>query len=102
MELTKYEQELKDNSEKIVADLAKLVNSMSFKPDYFIGAMSREHRTLQQSFTKLCLQWLEHVASDKYRYDGRNEDSHELCKDLITTYKKIGRGFAPSRMLPLI
>ena len=70
MELTKYERELKDRSKKIVADLTSLVNSMSFKPDYFIEAMSRDHRTLQQSFTKLCLQWLEYVASDEYRYDG--------------------------------
>ena len=101
MELTKYEQELKDRSEKIVADLAKLVNSMSFKPDYFIDAMSKEHRTLQQSFTKLCMQWLEYVASDEYRTDGRNEASHELCKDLIGAYIT-AHTYLPSQGLPLI
>lgn len=102
MELSKYEQELKTNSEKIVADLAKLVNSMSFKPDYFIDAMSREHRTLQQSFTKLCLQWLEHVASDEYRYDGRNEDSHAICEELLEKFTQYNHGINPSRFLPLI
>ena len=102
MELSKHEQELKDRSEKIVADLAKLVNSMSFKPEYFIDAMSREHRTLQQSFTKLCMQWLEYVASDEYRYDGRNEASHVLCKQIITLYKGYVMDVDPSQTLPLI
>ena len=107
MELSKYEQELKTNSEKIVADLAKLVNSMSFKPDYFIDAMSREHRTLQQSFTKLCLQWLEYVASDEYRIDARNEGSHEVCKRIIEMWRDqadlgLSYNYPPSQGLPMI
>ena len=110
MELTKYEQELKDRSEKIVADLAKLVNSMSFKPDYFIDAMSKEHRTLQQSFTRLCLKWIEYVASDEYRTDGRNEASHEICAQLLKGFNLAGIrkdgtsdfNYKPSGYLPLI
>jgi len=107
MELTKYEQELKDGSEKIAADLAQLVNSMSFKPDYFIEAMSKEHRTLQQSFTKLCLQWIENCASEEYQTDGRNEASHDICHDIIEVWHSMtGLGnqfdYLPSQMLPLI
>jgi hypothetical protein len=101
MELTKYERELKDRSEKIVDDLTKLVNSMSFKPDYFIEAMSKEHRTLQQSFTKLCLQWLEYVASDDYMSDGRNVASHTTARALMNFWKDV-HGSLPSQMLPLI
>ena len=105
MELAKYEQELEDRSEKIVADLTHLVNSMSFKPDYFIDAMSREHRTLQQSFTKLCMQWLEHVAHDGYPYDLRNEASHQVCRDIVKLYVSLLENKSnalPSQMLPLI
>jgi len=92
----------KNHLEKFVEEITDFVNTYSLEGDRFNEAMSREHRTLQQSFTRLCLKWMEYVASDEYRFDGRNEDSHELCKDLITAYKKIGRGYDPSRMLPLI
>ena len=99
--LSKHEQELKDRSEKIVEELAGLVNSMSFKPDYFIEKMSRDHRTLQQSFTKLCLQWLEYVGSVDYRYDGRNEASFNTANDIIVAFRSTHE-CSPSQMLPLI
>jgi len=105
--LSKHEQELKDRSEKIVKELTGLVNSMSFKPDYFIEKMSRDHRTLQQSFTKLCLQWLEYVASDEYRIDARNEGSHEVCKRIIEMWRDqadlgLSYNYPPSQGLPMI
>jgi hypothetical protein len=105
MELTKYERELKDRSEKIVDDLASLVNSMSFKPDYFIEAMGREHRTLQQSFTKLCLQWIEYVGHNGYPHDGRNEASHQVCHGIVKLFVCLLENKSnalPSQMLPLI
>jgi hypothetical protein len=48
----------------------------------FVHQMSFQHRTLQQSFTKLCMKWIEHCASDEYKFDGRNQQSHELCKEI--------------------
>lgn len=51
----------------------------------FLEQMSRDHRTLQQSFTRLCLQWLEQVAERKGPQftDARNETSQEIAENLI-------------------
>ena len=72
------------NSEKKnVEVVSNMLNSFSFNPEEFCKEMTREHRTLQQSFTRLCIHWLCTCASDDYRYDGRNEASHEIAKALI-------------------
>ena len=69
----------KENAQKV----AEMLNSFTFDYEGFCKAMSYEHRTLQQSFTRLCIHWLCTCASDEYRYDGRNEASHEVAKALI-------------------
>ena len=69
----------KENAQKV----AEMLNSFAFDYEGFCKAMSNEHRTLQQSFTRLCIHWLCTCASDEYRYDGRNEASHEVAKALI-------------------
>ena len=76
-----------NNSKKIVSDITDYVNSFGDVHTEFIKSMESEHRTLQQSFTRLCLKWIEHVASNEYHYDLRNQQSHELCKLLLTLFK---------------
>ena len=50
----------------------------------FVEEMSYEHRTLQQSFTRLCVAWLEHLGSlDDVQYDLRNEDSVNLGREFV-------------------
>lgn len=71
-----------EKSLKIVQELSEYVNG-SLKPKEFCNAMSREHRYLQNEFTYLCIEWLRHCGSDDYRYDGRNEHSHNFGKTLI-------------------
>lgn len=63
--------------------VSEMLNSYSFSYDGFCKAMTNQHRTLQQSFTRLCLKWLETCASEEYRYDGRNEASHKVAKKLL-------------------
>ena len=87
-------------TQEVVVTLSNFVNSFSQKPE-FHTLMAREHRTIQQSFTRLCLQWLEHCASDDYRYDGRNEQSHKIAKQLIEAFASANNG-NPSYYLPLI
>ena len=53
----------------------------------FIEAFSFQHRTLQQSSFGLMLQTLEHIASDEYRTDGRNEDSKKVAQTLMKGFK---------------
>jgi len=88
--------------QKLVEQITDFVNSYSIDSDGFIEAMSREHRTLQQSFTRLVLKWLEYVASDEYRYDGRNKASHEVAKQIILTFTALNNGINPSDYLPFI
>lgn len=94
--------------------MSDYVNSMSHDPKEFVDAFNNQHRTLQQSFTKLCMAWLENCASDDYRTDGRNEASHKISKEMIEAFQKFketertgfagsGMGqFKPSQWLPLI
>ena len=67
------------------AGLAKLctraVNSFSFKCRSFCKAMSLEHRTLQQSFTRLCIEWLRFCADlEDWQIDPRNEASVRVSR----------------------
>lgn len=72
-----------DRNEKNVQQVSEMLNVFGFDPEQFCKRMEREHRTIQQSFTRLCIHWLCTCASDDYRYDGRNEASHEVAKALI-------------------
>jgi len=48
----------------------------------FVGAMRCDHRTLQQTFTMLCVAWFKALAEDydNGRFDARNEASCKLAK----------------------
>jgi len=81
-----------ENSEalKLANALENYVNvlNMGKRTDQFIEEMSRLHRTNQQSFTRLMFAWLEHVASEDYRFDPRNQDAHEMCKKIMSLLEK--------------
>jgi len=80
----------------------------AFNPDSkkFIRLMSADHNTIQQAFTKLCLQWVEHVASEDYRTDGRNIASQQVAKLLMSGWAEKQGGsdgyFMPSECLPMV
>jgi len=77
---------MKDGKEMADA-FGDFVNNFSCPTEDFINSFCRQHRTLQQSGIRVLLQLIEHVASDEYRHDGRNEGSHKLCKDLMEGFK---------------
>lgn len=66
--------------------MADMLNVMTFNDKEFCKEMTNQHRTLQQSFTRLCLEWLKTCASEDYRHDGRNETSHWIAKELKDAY----------------
>lgn len=82
-------------TKELVQEVSDYVNTFNDKGKEFCEAMSCEHRTLQQSFTKLCLQWIEHCASDEYRTDGRNEGSQKIAREVLEGFKQkqIQEGF---------
>ncbi|MBR5355902.1 MAG: hypothetical protein IK121_03165 [Lachnospiraceae bacterium] len=65
-------------------DVAMGLNSFSFSPKEFCKEMSMEHRTLQQSFTRLCIEWLKTCGEmEDWQVDGRNETSREIGKKIL-------------------
>lgn len=85
-----YEEQNKgayEEQNKVAAEtLSTLVNSFSFDAEGVAKAMSNQHRTLQQAFTSLCIEWLKMCASDTYRTDGRNEASHNVAVEIKNAY----------------
>ena len=81
---------------EVVSSVSHLVNAYCHEEtDFFIREMGREHRTLQQGFTRLCQAWFLHLATLKeFQYDLRNEASVELAKKI--------RGVLEDNPLPLI
>lgn len=72
--------------EDLAHNVAEFVNSFSCNSNIkeFINTMGSEHRTLQQSFTKLCVNWLSYLACLPLGYyDGRNEASVMLAKEIV-------------------
>ena len=64
--------------------LADYINRTMQSPGDFVKGMHRQHRTLQQGFTGLCVEWMEHLARLKDgEYDGRNDASVQLAKRLV-------------------
>ena len=67
-----------------VTILERMVNSFGFKCTEMAEYFARvAHRTLQQNLTRFCIEWLRVCASDDYGYDGRNEASHKVAKQLL-------------------
>ena len=99
-----YSSEYVLNLRKLIGDITDHVNTFTSDADTFNVLMSNEHRTLQQSFTKLCLQWLEHCATDEYRTDGRNEGSKKVAKEILEQWRKIPyyESYKPSLFLGCI
>ena len=74
----------------LASQISSGVNNFSFDFSKFNQEMVCEHKTLQQTFTKLCLKWILFAASNEYGecIDGRNEASHKSCKILVDTFNK--------------
>lgn len=71
----------KDMNQQIAEHIMTEVNHFC-NTEKIAEYMSREHRTLQQTFTKLCVDWLKQLAVTEY-YDERNKASVELAKSLM-------------------
>jgi len=77
-----------EEGRKAAKALADTLNSFSDRSiiEGFIEEMeNRTHRTLQQGFTRLCVEWLKACRNnfEEGRYDGRNEASCDLAAKLL-------------------
>ncbi len=72
----------KTREELMSEQIGKNINCFNFDNQKFVENFSREHRTLQQQFTSLCLAWINNVGSPEYMFDDRNEFSHQQCEKI--------------------
>lgn len=83
--LTEYEwatyKEHNDRHEFFRKQVEKMVNDFGFQDEELAKSMANDHPTLQQSFMRMVVQFIEKMA-DKSYYDGRNEASVKLAKKL--------------------
>ena len=76
-----------EDAEKFPDLLSSYLNSYgSERNKAVIEYMARDHRSLQQSFTRLCVQWLEHIAQND-ACDARNEASVRIAKEFVNNVK---------------
>ena len=61
------------------------LGNFGFNPEEFCKEMAKDHRTIQQNFTRLCFEWLKTCAREDYRHDERNRASHVKCKAIVDT-----------------
>jgi len=75
-----YAEEL-SKGQQAAQTMSNLVNSYgSEERKKFIEAMANDHRSLQQSFTRLCVDWFRKLENQSH--DLRNEASVKLAKEL--------------------
>jgi len=71
--------------------MARLLNgSGGAWAEQFVATMAREHRTLQQLFTGLCLKWLYHLAAHPEHQDLRNQASVETATRVVAALGPYG------------
>lgn len=90
---------------ELAENISNFVNVIGgVKNEEFITHMSGEHRTLQQAYTRLCVQWLEHMAAlPDNRIDLRNKASRDLARKMLQNEEVLSEySYEPSRYIPTI
>lgn len=64
-------------------EVSNMLNSLGFAPELFCAEMRKDHRTIQQNFTRLCLEWIKTCAQEDYPHDERNRASHVKCRAIV-------------------
>lgn len=85
--MSDWKEKESQRAKELAEQVAKFVNSMSNDHSIkeFCKAMGRDHRTLQQSFSKLCYEWIR-FQSEQYEaedFDGRNEYACKVAHKIM-------------------
>ena len=76
------------------ASIAVMLNCARFPDAEVCQALLREHRTLQQSFTRLCKAWIKTLGeAPDACFDGRNEASRAFAKKLMPYIDEVSLPF---------
>lgn len=64
------------------ANISRMINNLGFPYKVVAKELASEHRTLQQSFMRLCVAYIQEMATHE-SYDARNERSVLLAKEIV-------------------
>lgn len=80
----KIKKKLENEANELSSKISDYFNTYAFKErsEILNKALDREHRTLQQTFTRFMRMRFLHMASENYHTDMRNDDSKDLAKRL--------------------
>lgn len=91
IEVIRNENDIKLGSgTELAKAMSRMINVMcTDEPKAFISQMAREHRTLQQNFTRLLIAWLKELKfiKENEHTDPRNFDSTEFAVDVLKKCK---------------
>lgn len=88
----------KDMNHEVASAITTAVNCFC-DPKKVVEYMTYEHRTLQQTFTRVCVEWLKTLSQTEY-CDDRNRASVELAKKLMSIPE--ARDLLDTAHLPMI
>lgn len=77
-----YNEEEKEEAQKVVSMLSRWVNCMTHDNQLFVQAVLQEHRTLQQQMFEVMLACIEAWAKTEH-FDLRNEFNVQKCKQIM-------------------
>jgi len=85
----------KVSGDELASVVENSLNTYNFTEDIekFVERMSCSHRTLQQTFTRLCIKWLTHLSEVGNNYDLRNEASVDFTKSIKKELNKAALPF---------
>lgn len=90
-----WEEKSRQEAHNVAQAISRFLNVMGEdRLKLLVEEVGRDHRTLQQKFTRVCMLWMEHLAGQEH-FDLRNEASVMLAR-------KIMQIPARDRALPLI
>jgi hypothetical protein len=76
--------EREQEAQETAATIASFLNHSN--PQDLALAISRQHRTLQQLFSRVCIEWARHCAAlPEGAYDLRNADSVDFFRKVTAT-----------------
>ncbi len=87
--MNKWEEQDQELAEELVKKLSTFVNCMTMqsREKFFCEIMGREHRTLQQNFSKLVYAWIQEQSKqfEEGNFDPRNEYAVKTANQIATS-----------------
>lgn len=78
-----------EQEQQVANQIMDYVNAHGRSPEGLVAALSRDHRTLQQHFTRIAIAWFQYLAKLEHgEYDPRNEGSVRLAKEIAPHLEK--------------